>query len=508
MTSSPTPASTATPRPLYRAAEIRALEAAAGEAPLMRRAGAAAARLAAALSAERDAPVLVLAGPGNNGGDAFVAASGLRAAGHRVHLVFAGDPERLPADAAAARADYLAAGGSEAAGIPPATGWGLIVDGLFGIGLTRPPAGRHADLIAAANLLARQQGCPLLALDVPSGLDADTGVAHAPAITATHTLTFIAGKPGLHTGDGPDHCGTILTDPIGLAAEHLVPAAGHLLATGSFAEHLRPRRRNSHKGSHGSAGILGGAPGMLGAALLAGRAALHLGAGRVFLGLPGPSGNLPGVDPAQPELMLRPAARLFEAPLTALAAGPGLGRSAEATAQIEMALRGPLPLLLDADALNALAEEGELRVALATREAPTILTPHPAEAARLLDTTVAEVQAARITAALELAGRFSAHVALKGCGTVLATPGQSWSINPTGNPGMASAGMGDVLSGLVVALLAQGWPAGAALAAAVHLHGAAADDCVSAGQGPVGLAASETIGAARARFNAWLATHG
>jgi len=173
---------------------------------------------------------------------------------------------------------------------------------------------------------------------------------------------------------------------------------------------------------------------------------------------------------------------------------------------LETAIAGELPLLLDADALNLIASEGNLQVALASRGNPAILTPHPAEAARLLDCSAAEVQADRIAAAQEIAERYRCHVALKGCGTVIAAVDGRWWINSTGNPGMATAGMGDVLSGLIVALLAQGWPAIPALLAGVHLHGAAADRLVAAGVGPIGLTAGEVIDAARRTFNEWVAT--
>lgn len=503
MPHSPIPTRTLTPpAPLYRAEGLRALEAAAGDQPLMQRAGRAAADLADQLMRDAQQPVLVLAGPGNNGGDGYEMAMHLRARGHDARLVITGD-SRQPPDAIAARERFLAAGGSELKDIPKQACWGLIVDALFGIGLQRPLTGTFAELAREANRLARRDGCPLLALDCPSGLDADTGRALGDAvIRATHTLTFIAAKPGLLTADGPDHCGELSLATLALDATALVPPDGSVVGDADFAHWLTRRPRNSHKGRHGNAGLLGGAPGMLGAALLAGRAALQLGAGRCYVGCL--DEQAPAVDPLQPELMLRSAAALLTLPLDALAAGPGLGTDSEARALLERACALQIPLLLDADALNLLAVEGDLDVAVAQRAAPTVLTPHPAEAARLLDSSVAEVQADRIAAALELADRFNAHVALKGCGTVIATPDNNWMINTTGNPGMGCAGMGDVLSGIVVALIAQGWPAGEALAAGVHLHGAAAD-ALAARIGEVGLTAGETIPEARRLFNAWIA---
>lgn len=207
--------------------------------------------------------------------------------------------------------------------------------------------------------------------------------------------------------------------------------------------------------------------------------------------------------------MLRRPEALFAAGLSALACGPGMGmgNSQQAIVLLEQACTLEIPLVLDADALNLVAQEGNLQVALASRNvdhAPTLLTPHPTEAARLLGRDTAAIQSDRIAAAREIASRYNAHVALKGCGTVIATPDGRWFINTTGNPGLASAGTGDVLTGLISALLAQGWPALEALLAAVHLHGTAADELVAAGTGPIGLTAGELIDCARSCFNRWV----
>ncbi len=271
-----------------------------------------------------------------------------------------------------------------------------------------------------------------------------------------------------------------------------------------FKHCLAPRAADSHKGSFGSAAVIGGARGMAGAALLAGRAALRLGAGRVYLGM---LEALP-VDVAQPELMLRAAHEVFEV-ATVLAVGPGLGRSLLAGELLARAIESPQPLILDADALNLLAQEPKLARRLADRpavsSASTFITPHPLEAARLLDTGVESIQAARPQAAQNLAWKFGAHVALKGSGSVIATPDGRWFVNRSGNPGLASAGSGDVLTGMLAALLAQHWPPLEALLAAVHLHGLAADACVAQGLGPVGLTAGELIDPARRLLNRWIA---
>lgn len=492
-----------TPLPLFRSPDLRRIEATATDQPLMERAGQAAAELAAQLCSDQGATVLILAGPGNNGGDAFEAAHRLRQRYFCVTVVFAGQADKLPEDAAAAYQRFIDAGGSIVTSIPESGRWSLIIDGFFGIGLTRKIGAPYKAQILAANAAAKRYGVRLLALDCPSGLDADTGQCRGTTILATHTITFIGAKPGLFTADGPDHCGEIVTAKLGLEPESVVTPPGHSIAPSLFSPHLTPRIRNSHKGLYGSTGILGGARSMVGAALLAARAALRLGSGRVYLGLL--DAGAPTLDPLQPELMLRSPKMLLATELTVLACGPGLGRSNDARFLLEDAFALDCPLILDADALNLLATETDLHVALATRNAPTLLTPHPTEAARLLDTSVAKVQADRIAAASELAARFHALVALKGCGTVVATPDGQWHINTTGNPGLASAGSGDVLTGLIAALIAQSWPPHEALLAAVHLHGAAADRLVSGGHGPIGLTAGELIDSARACLNQWIA---
>ena len=481
--------------PILRLAELRALEAlhAAADPPLMERAGTAAAEAVLDMIEDRRTPPLIVCGPGNNGGDGLVAARFLKERGHTPVVVLAGDPARLPPDAAGALESWKWMGGHCADAIPSGQ-YSIAVDALFGIGLTRPVAGRHAELIERMEGL----GCPVLALDIPSGLDSETGRVLGRAVRADRTVSFIALKPGLLTLDGPDHCGTVAVADLGLGAD-LASARGRILAREMFRRHLRPRPRNSHKGTFGSAGIVGGAPGMAGAALLAGRAALKLGAGRVYVGM---LERVP-VDPLQPELMLRDAGRVLSL-ATALAVGPGLGDSDAALELLRTAVESALPLVLDADALNLLATHPSLGRGIARRNAPTLLTPHPAEAARLLGTDTAAVQADRLAAALEIARRFRAGMVLKGAGSIVAAPDGNWSVNTGGNPGLASAGSGDVLSGIVVALLAQGWPADAALAAAVHLHGEAADWLVAAGTGPVGIAAGELIDSARHVFNTWI----
>jgi hydroxyethylthiazole kinase-like uncharacterized protein yjeF len=461
--------------PIYLTADIRRIEQAAGDAPLMQRAGAAAAELAARLASEKSKDILILAGPGNNGGDARIAARLLTERFFRVSL--AAKESEIPKDKA----------------------WALVIDGLFGIGLTRPIEGDYAKLVDYAN----RQSCPVLALDVPSGIQSDTGQALGEAVRATHTLTFIALKPGLLTLDGPDHCGEIHVADLALPIRDILPANGRIAHPELCKAALKPRPRNFHKGLAGSLGILGGAAGMAGAALLAGRAALKLGAGRVYVGLL--QEDAIAVDPAAPELMLRHADDVLGLDLDAILAGPGLGQGERAETLVGAALASEMPCVLDADALNLLSENPTLRKTCAHRSAETLITPHPAEAARLLGTTVAEVQADRVAAARRLSKVFNAHAVLKGNGSVLAARDGHWFINTSGNPGMASAGMGDVLAGMLGALLAQRYSGETALVLGTHLHGAAADALVAAGIGPVGLTAGELVEPARRIWNEWLA---
>jgi hydroxyethylthiazole kinase-like uncharacterized protein yjeF len=484
-------------RSLYSVAEVRAIEhaalAAAPVGALMRRAGAATAELATQILPD-GGRVLAIAGPGNNGGDAMEAATLLAGRGWQVTIDFRGNPDALSADAADAlrRAQASAAQFGQA---DRETGCDLVLDGLFGIGLARPIAGDLAELVRAVNGLR----CPVLALDVPSGLDADTGAIVGPdgvAVRASHTLTFIADKPGLHTADGCDHAGLVQVASLDIAPALYPPPAAWLAGVDLFAAWLRPRRQNSHKGSFGDVAILGGAQGMSGAAILAARTAALCGAGRVFAGF---LAEPPAYDPPHPEIMCRRAADLDLEHAT-LVAGPGLGSSGQARSMLSQVLAGTAPLVLDADALNMTAAGVDLRNAL-SRRTGALLTPHPLEAARLLGCSAAQVQADRLAAARRLAAEFGAVVVLKGAGSVIARPDGLVVINATGSPALATAGTGDVLAGLCGALLAQRWPAWEAALAAVWLHGAAAELLVDQGVGPVGLVASELPRAVRTCLN-------
>jgi len=470
--------------PLFSVASTRRIEAAAlRTAPafsLMARAGDAVARLALALAPHADR-VLVLAGPGNNGGDGIEAATRLRALGKDARVVLVGDAAALPADAARAHARALQAG-------VPVSPWstylawhvspGLVVDALLGLGASRPPTG---DLAAAIDLVAAlsRGGATVLAVDVPSGLDPDRGQPLGEACTAAqHTLALIGARPGLFTAAGRDFAGTVWTDALGLDLEQ-EPADAWLVGGGELQPGHAPRRHAEHKGSFGDVAVVGGSAGMAGAALLAARAALAAGAGRVFVDLLDAGAAALALDPVRPELMLRRgwwqgAAEAVAQSTVVCGCGGGDAIRAALPRLLALAPR----LVLDADALNAVADDTALQTALAGRagrDRPTILTPHPLEAARLLGTTARAVQADRLAAALALAGRYRATVVLKGSGSVIAVDGQPPRVNATGNASLATAGTGDVLAGWI----GGRWRAGAAAFDVATLgvveHGAAAE---------------------------------
>jgi hydroxyethylthiazole kinase-like uncharacterized protein yjeF len=479
--------------PVLSIATLREIERRHAQEPLMERAGAAAADIAAAMLAGRPGRIVALAGPGNNGGDAFVCARRLRERGFDVVVVAHTDP--AGGDAANARSALIGAGVPMIA-VPPSDRPALIVDGLFGVGLSRAPGAPWSAWIGWANA----SGAPILALDVPSGLDAATGVAMDPTIVATATATFIALKPGLLTCDGPDHCGDVSVHALGL--DTALPHPGVRLDWRAVQSQLPPvlarRVRKSHKGTFGRACIVGGAEGLVGAALLAGRAAIRLGAGRVVVGLA--ARDPPLVDWLAPELMLREADTIGT-DHDAWVVGPGLGAGERAQALLEKVACVDQPIVIDADALNAIAGKPALVDVVARRSAATLATPHPAEAARLLQCTTQEVQADRVAAATRVALMLDAHVVLKGTGSVVARPDGTFDINASGNPALSTAGSGDVLAGILGGLLAQRIDAAAAMRIGVCLHGAAADMLVARGVGPLGVTASEVIDAARALMN-------
>ncbi|MCC2634749.1 MAG: hypothetical protein K0S48_2635 [Ramlibacter sp.] len=451
------------PWPLFDVAAIRRLEqgAAAALPPhrLMQRAGLAVARLALAI-APHARSVWIACGPGNNGGDGFEAAVHLAHWGKEPVATWIGDEARLPDDARASMQRARAAGVRFAA--EPPRQWDLAIDALLGIGSARAPEGQLLDQVTRLNA----GSAPVLSVDLPSGLDADTGHA-GDCVRASHTLGLLALKPGLFTAQGRDASGQVWFDDLGVATGDEAPCAALSAPPGQAA-----RRHASHKGSYGDVAIIGGAPGMAGAALLAARAALHHGAGRVFVGFLDPSA--PALDANQPDLMVRAWDSLD---LAAMGVACGCGGGEAVRTALPRALRAGA-LVLDADALNAIAADTQLQSQLQARwrrQAPTVLTPHPLEAARLLQRDTAQVQADRLGAARELARRFGAVVVLKGSGSVIAAPDGRVRVNPTGNARLAIAGTGDVLAGMIAARLAGGEDAFTAASASVYLHGLAAD---------------------------------
>nr|WP_249206898.1 NAD(P)H-hydrate dehydratase [Burkholderia cenocepacia] len=467
---------------------------------LMGRAGAAAAHWLSERVAGDDRPVWFAVGPGNNGGDALVAAAQLQQLGVATHAWM---PVPVKPDDA-----QWALGLARTAGVPlsataPASleGYAWVVDGLFGIGLGRALDGAFAEQAARIAAHARSGG-RVLALDVPSGLDSDTGriVGAGVAVAATHTLTFIGAKPGLYTGDGRDLAGEIHVASLDVGP----PAAPAIVlnAPARFAAALPARAFASHKGTYGSLAVLGGDTGMCGAPILAARAALFAGAGKVHVGFLG--AGTPPYDPPFPELMLHPADTLDLGAMTAIAAGCGLGTREAAATLVRDVLAHDLPTLLDADALNLVATHADLAAAVAARGArgkPCVLTPHPLEAARLHGSDTAAVQRDRVAAAQTLAARYAGIVVLKGSGTVIAAPDGRVAINPTGNAALATGGTGDVLGGLIGALLAQRVAPYEAALAGVYLHGLAADTLTANGTGPAGLTAGELAPMMRTLIN-------
>lgn len=468
--------------PLHGGAASRALEQAAlRRVPpfsLMARAGAEAARwlLAMAPHARR---VWIAAGPGNNGGDGLVLARWLHQRGRQVWVSMNPPGPRTPDDARRAHAEALAAGVPLHAEAPP---WApdLVVDALLGLGQDREPQGWIAQQIEA---MARH-GAPVLALDLPTGLCADTGRRWgATAVRAQATLSLLTLKPGLFTGEGRDLAGDVWWSPLGVPIDTAPDAL--LQGLDALAPISGPRAHASHKGSHGDAWVVGGAPGMGGAARLAARAALQAGAGRVYLAALDPQAALS--DEVQPELMHRPLSALDPQHLSQATVVCGCGGAEAVAAVLPLVLGSAHRLVLDADALNAVALDPGLRAALQARGARglgTVITPHPLEAARLLGLTAGAVQADRQGCARRLADALGSVVVLKGSGTVVAAPGQVPRLNSTGNARLATAGSGDVLAGWLGGVWAGlGAPAGTdplavalqASCASVALHGLAAD---------------------------------
>ncbi|MFC5520162.1 NAD(P)H-hydrate dehydratase [Polaromonas jejuensis] len=482
--------------PLYSVAATRQIEqqAAASLPPhtLMQRAGLSVARLALALAPHAQR-IWIACGPGNNGGDGFEAALHLHQWGKTVLVTWTGLPggKAEPPDAQAARVRALAAGVTLATEAPQ--DFDVCIDALLGIGARLDPHRAGSALMRQWLALMQASQALRLAVDVPTGLDADTGFsssavatksiaacAHPERAAGIFTLSLLTLKAGLFTASGRDGAGQVWFDDLGVKPAATPEPCAWLLGADRAAQ--PPRRKAahaSHKGSFGDVAVLGGQSGtaatthMTGAALLAARAALHAGAGRVFVALLGQAG--PTVDLLQPELMFR-APDALDLKRQVVVCGCGGGEAVKSV--IAKLLSTAARAVLDADALNAIANDTQLQTQLKARHGraySTVLTPHPLEAARLLGSTAAAVQADRLAAARELAQRFQCVVALKGSGTVIAAPGRETMVNASGNALLATAGTGDVLAGMLGAYMAGGLEAFEAACGAVFAHGRRAD---------------------------------
>ena len=424
----------------------------------------------------------LLCGAGNNGGDGYVLARLLLGEGREARVYpFGGE---AGGDALRARQDYAAAGGSVVDGFPGDVAAEVIVDALFGTGLSRPLDDEALRWVNAVNASA----APVLAVDVPSGLDADTGAKRPQAVYADATVTFVTRKRGMYTAWGRDCCGEITFDNLGAEPDLLarVAPAARLVGFGEVSGWLPPRCANVHKGDFGHVLVVGGGPGMAGAARLAGEAALRAGAGKLSIATT--PGNAAAVAAGCPALMAHgvSAGSELEELLTragVIVVGPGLGSGDWGRSLMAKVLETGAPKVVDADALSLLAAEG-------ARSERWVLTPHPGEAARLLGISTADVNGDRFYAAQRIVTDFGGVCVLKGSGTVIHSD-EGTSVCAGGNPGMATAGMGDVLSGVIAALIAQGLPLRAAAEVGACVHAEAGDR--AAGGAPRGLTATDLM---------------
>ena len=456
--------------------------------------------------------IWVAAGMGNNGGDALFAAHGLRQHGFNIINIMLQPPLSQATQQALVLCDAMGIMTlkqlddvqMQLMQAPP----DLIIDGLLGIGINRAPS----DGLAALIELLNHAKAPILALDVPSGINAETGQAYGVAIHATNTLTFLGHKAGLWMADGADCAGRVelaSLDDFAESAMKLLRLSNVGLLNLDHAETLQKlyRPRNSHKGRFGSVAVIGGHRGMLGATLLAGRAAFATGAGKVWLHV---LDDRLAVDPFAPELMLRGALDDLSA-ADAIAVGMGLGQDdlSEQVLRHALNFKYDRPMVLDADALNLIAQNPLLHDDLLKRAVKKhpVLTPHPTEAARLLNISTTAIQADRITSAQKSAQQFNSIVILKGAGTVITAPDGRYRINTTGGAALAVAGQGDVLSGVILALFGMGVEPFEAASLAVYVHGLAGDLYTEAAGGSLGLTASATVSLISRVINLELSRH-
>jgi ADP-dependent NAD(P)H-hydrate dehydratase / NAD(P)H-hydrate epimerase len=473
----------ALPIALYSTAQVRALDAHAIRDlgipgyTLMKRAGEAALRYLRTRwpMAHR---IAIVCGGGNNGGDGYVLARFAHAAGLAVTVLAAVPPEHLKGDARLAYEDFKNSEGQIHAFSPALFSEGdVIVDALLGTGLKGTVRDDLTRVIREINAAGR----PIFALDVPSGLDSDTGVPLGDAVRADCTVTFVGLKTGLFIGDGPEHAGTVYFDDLEISpppAAEFKPGLERIVDA-EIKRALPRRPRAAHKGTFGRVLIVGSGSGMPGAVRLSGEACLRVGAGLVTVAV-APE-NVPAISAGRPELIclqLTGPGVLAEAidKAEVIAIGPGLGRTQWARDALNTVLKSDKPLVVDADALNLIAEAG-----IKPRE-NWILTPHPGEAGRLLDISTEEIQADRLVALDRLVKRYGGVVVLKGAGTLVGTKGHTPALCERGNPGMASAGTGDVLTGAVAGILAQCRDNWLAARVGVLVHAMAGDAAARTGE--------------------------
>jgi hydroxyethylthiazole kinase-like uncharacterized protein yjeF len=472
---------------LYRAAQVRELDRIAIEEfkipgyQLMCRAGSAVFECISEKWPQAKS-LTVYCGSGNNAGDGYVIARLALEAGLSAMAIYAGDPEKLKGDALTAYRDYVQAGGRVEAFQPgQAIEADLLVDALLGTGLDRPVTGLYAEAIAAIN----RSGLPVIAVDIPSGLNADTGNAMGCAVKADCTVTFIGLKQGLFTGQAAEYAGEIVYDSLAVPDGVFKQVKAGVFRV--IQKPLAPRNRCAHKGNMGHVLVVGGDLGYSGAARMAGEAALRVGAGLVSIATHSEHAGLMNLN--RPELMCHGVEN--EADLILLldkanvvVLGPGLGEKEWGKAMFGAVLKSGKPIVLDADGLNLLALSP-------TNKPYWILTPHPGEASRLLHNSTQFVQQDRFAAASAIQADYGGIAVLKGAGTLIAS-GSRIAVSTTGNPGMASGGMGDVLSGVIAGLIAQGLDLQEAAEQGVFLHGRAAD-LAAAKDGERGLLATDLL---------------
>lgn len=494
------PSNSPLPKTLYIAAQVRELDRIAIEEfsipgiTLMERAGDAAYQLLRTKWPEAK-NILVLCGPGNNGGDGYILARLAKDENLLVNLRQVGDHQKLAGDA------LLAAERCIASNIHPLPlsnenlgDCDVIVDALLGTGLDREVAGQWLEVINIIN----RSNTPVLSLDIPSGLNADTGCTMGCAVKADATMTFIGLKQGLFTGEGVEYSGDIYFNKLNVPEEIFtkVNSMTEKITLDDLQYLLKPRSKSSHKGNYGHVVVIGGDKGFAGAARLCAEATARTGAGLVSLATRDAHAALISME--VPEIMAHSVENSINIkPLlekaSVVAIGPGLGQSKWATSLFSKIMESKLPLVVDADALNILAQEP-------VYSDRWVLTPHPGEAARLLNCDTREIQSDRVSAAIEIQKKFGGVVILKGCGTVIVDDEGNVSICSGGNPGMASGGMGDVLTGVIAGLCAQGLCAGDAARLGVCLHAAAADN--AAVEGERGMLASDLMPWIRKLLNA------